>query len=135
VTTRGLRNFNPGNIRHGDPWVGLAPTQDDPSFCTFVSPEYGIRAMAKILLSYKAAGIHTIEDAVHRWAPPNENETDAYVHDVSLRTGIEPTELTDLAAYTTCKNVIKAIIFHENGHQPYSDEVISKGLALAGIEP
>lgn len=135
MTPRGIRLNNPGNIRHGDAWQGLSPTQDDPSFSTFIAPDYGIRAMAKIMQSYKAKGIKTLADAIHRWAPPSENETDAYVHDVSLRTGIDPTAVIDLASYTTCKNVIKAIIYHENGQQPYSDDVISKGLALAGIEP
>lgn len=135
MTTRGIRLNNPTNIRHGEPWVGLAPTQDDPAFCAFVSPEYGIRAAVMILKTYKSKGIMTLRDAIQRWAPPNENETDAYVHDVSSRTGIDPDSCIDLTAYTTCKNVIKAIIYHENGQQPYSDGVISKGLALAGIEP
>lgn len=135
MTTRGIRLNNPGNIRHGEAWQGLGPSQDDPSFATFITPEYGIRAMCKILQSYKAKGIDTIEAAIHRWAPPKENETDAYVHDVSLRSGIDPDAVIDLTAYTTCKNVIKAIIFHENGQQPYSDDVISKGMALAGVNP
>jgi hypothetical protein len=135
MTTRGERNFNPGNIRHGSSWVGLAATQNDPSFCTFISPEYGIRAIAMILASYKAKGIDTLRATVNRWAPPSENETDAYVHDVSSQTGLDPDTCIDLTAFTTCKALVKAIIYHENGEQPYSDETITKGLSLAGIQP
>ena len=41
MTTRGIRNHNPGNIRHGEQWQGLAKEQTDPSFCVFISNEYG----------------------------------------------------------------------------------------------
>ncbi len=50
---RGFRNNNPGNIRHGEPWLGLAEDQTDPDFCQFVSVEYGIRAMFRILETYR----------------------------------------------------------------------------------
>ena len=39
---RGIRNNNPGNIRHGNDWQGISKEQPDPAFCTFVSPEYGL---------------------------------------------------------------------------------------------
>ena len=38
---RGIRNHNPGNIRHGDKWQGLSAEQTDSSFCVFDAPEYG----------------------------------------------------------------------------------------------
>ena len=50
---RGERNNNPGNIRHGSKWQGLSAQQTDPSFCQFVSPEYGIRAIYKLLQTYQ----------------------------------------------------------------------------------
>ena len=52
MVARGIRNNNPGNIRHGEKWEGLSDKQTDSSFCIFVSPEYGIRALAKVLLTY-----------------------------------------------------------------------------------
>lgn len=58
---RGIRNNNPGNIRHSDQWKGLTPEQPDPDFCTFSTPEYGIRAMGVILLNYQRKhGLKTI---------------------------------------------------------------------------
>lgn len=105
----------------------------DPSFCQFIAPEWGIRAIAKIMDSYHSQGIMTLRDAIHRWAPPVENDTDSYVNDVANRTGLDPDSCIDLTSYITCKNVVKAIIFHENGVQPYSDDVIVRGLSLAGV--
>ena len=53
---RGVRNNNPGNIRVGDDWVGLAKSDEmtawqakEQEFCVFSEPKYGIRAMCKIL--------------------------------------------------------------------------------------
>lgn len=55
IQPRGIRNNNPGNIRWGENWQGLKKDgkERDSSFCVFESPEYGIRALAKILINYK----------------------------------------------------------------------------------
>ena len=47
---RGIRNNNPGNIRHGANWQGLNPKgrDIDSAFCVFTAPIYGIRALAKV---------------------------------------------------------------------------------------
>ena len=46
--TRGLRNNNPGNIRHGSSqWQGMSAEQPDNAFIKFDDPVYGIRAIAK----------------------------------------------------------------------------------------
>ena len=52
---RGIRNNNPGNIRHGANWLGLNPNgrNIDSAFCVFTAPVYGIRALAKVLVNYK----------------------------------------------------------------------------------
>lgn len=136
MITRGLRNNNPGNIRLGDPWQGLVPTsqRSDPDFCQFVAPEWGIRAIAKILHSYAVEGVTTLRQAINHWAPPVENDTGAYVNAVSLMTAIQPDIHIDLTTYEAVMPIVKAIIYHENGSQPYDDATIDKGLSLAGIE-
>ena len=49
---RGIRNKNPGNIKLGTDWDGLAAEQLDPTFCTFGEAVMGIRALMRILLTY-----------------------------------------------------------------------------------
>ena len=68
---RGIRNNNPGNIRrNGDPWQGLAKDQTDREFFTFQSAVYGIRALARLLITYQDKyGLCTIEGIITRWAP------------------------------------------------------------------
>ena len=135
MAARGIRNNNPGNIRHGEKWEGLSDKQTDSSFCVFKTPEYGIRAMAKILLNYqKKYGLKTIKQIISRWAPPNENNTQSYIKSVSAAVGVLPDDEISLNNKNIMMSLIKAIIKHENGEQPYSEEQILNGINLAGVK-
>lgn len=129
-TPRGIRNNNPGNIRHGQSWQGMAAEQTDASFVTFISPEYGIRAISKILDTYaNKYGIKTIRGIVQKWAPPNENDTESYVQSVADAVGVSPDKPINLATFK--QDIIGAIIYHENGQQPYNLAQISTGSMMA----
>lgn len=127
--TRGLRNNNPGNIRLGAAWQGMSPTQTDESFVQFVSPEYGIRALARILDNYAARGLTTVASIINTYAPPAENNTGAYVMAVADALGVDPNAQIDVTS--TLPRLVAAIIQHENGLQPYGMDVIQRGIALA----
>jgi len=129
--TRGIRNNNPGNIRQGTSrWQGMSATQPDSEYVTFDSPIYGIRAMAKLLTNYQTRyGLKTIREIITRWAPPVENITESYIANVSRIVGASPDQEIDVAG--SMVPLVKAIITHENGQQPYTDEQINQGIALA----
>ncbi|NRN30985.1 structural protein [Photorhabdus heterorhabditis] len=132
-SSRGIRNNNPGNIRWGDDWQGLVPESQrtDKSFCQFISPEYGIRAMIKILHNYnRKYNLKTVGGIISRWAPPNENNTDTYVNRVCKDTGVSCDQVIDVFNKIFMIKIIKAIITVENGSQPYSNEVIDKAFSL-----
>lgn len=127
MASRGLRNNNPGNIRKSkDDWLGLADLQPDPSFFTFVSDYYGIRALAKILLNYqRKRHLMSVSEMISRWAPSNENDTQAYIAAVSARMKVSPLERVDLTIdVARFVLMVKAIIQHENGTQPFTDQEI-----------
>ena len=135
MATRGIRNNNPGNIRVSkDQWEGM--TGDDGAFVTFDSPESGVRALGKNLLSYGRQGYDSIEKIINRWAPPNENDTKAYIDSVVAATGIPATQSLDLSDPDTLSSLAQAISFHETGSR-YDPEVYQKGVARAlnGISP
>lgn len=137
---RGISNRNPGNIELGDPWQGLSPKQTDGRFAQFVSPAYGIRALARTLITYQDKhGIRTVSGAIHRWAPPVENDTGSYVRAVQRAVG---GDLVDMHDYQYLRPLVEAIIRHENGVGPlknantwYDSATIDKGLELAGVQP
>lgn len=133
---RGLRNHNPGNIRTAgtrngldgaDPWQGLTG-EDEAGYGIFESSSWGIRAMGKVLSSYRNRhGLRTVREIITRWAPPVENPTAAYVDHVAERLDIPPDHpLT--AAQTPA--LVEAIIAHENGRQPFSRAFIMGALEL-----
>lgn len=131
LMARGIRNNNPGNIRHGgSQWQGMSAQQTDTDYVQFDDPVYGIRALAKLLSNYQTRyGLNTVRAIITRWAPPVENITPAYIANVSRLTGLGPDERFNISDYMT--PMVKAIITHENGEQPYSDEQISQGIGLA----
>ncbi len=129
---RGIRNNNPGNLEYSktNPWIGQ--TGDDGRFAKFETPEHGIRALGRNLLSYQRQGIDTVSDIINRWAPPSDNNnTDAYIKAVCAQLGVTADQQLDASNPDTLKALCAAIIQHENGSQPYSDQQLSTGVSAA----
>lgn len=134
---RGARLNNPGNLRHGQPWQGLADVQTDPEFCQFVSPAWGFRAMAVLLLGYQdRSGIKTIKDAITRWAPPSENNTAAYIDAVCKNSGFGATDVLDFHSYNDAYPVLRSITIQEQGSFEglFSKSQLDVGCIKAGLE-
>ena len=129
---RGVRNNNPGNImKGGDNWQGEVQG-NDPRYATFATPEAGIRAMGKTLLTYQEKhGLNSVEAIIARWAPATENNTAAYVATVAKEMGVKPDAALNLRDGDTLAKLTRAMIRVENGNQPYSDQQIATGLAAA----
>jgi len=88
-TTSGFNN-NLGNIR-ATPinWDGKGAPHN--GFETFGTPDQGAGAMVKNLGAYVKANPNvTVAQAIAKWAPPNENNTDLYIRQVAEGTGINP---------------------------------------------
>lgn len=145
LNPRGIRNHNPGNIERNENvrWQGQSVDQSsDPRFVVFDAPKWGIRAIARVLITYQdhrqardGSKIDTLRDIISRWAPPNENDTPAYLQHVATLTLLGIDETIDVYDYATMRALVIAIITHENGCQPYDDATIDAGIRLAGIEP
>lgn len=137
--SRGIRNNNPGNIRRSqDPWQGLAAAQNDPDFFQFQNMVYGIRTLAKILITYQDKyKLQTVADFIHRYAPPFENNTKTYAFIIASRMKRNVTDKINTHDYQDLKALVTAIIQQENGVLPkkyINDAVIDKGLLMAGVE-
>lgn len=128
---RGERNNNPGNIRHGSKWQGLSAQQTDLSFCQFVSPEYGIRAIYKLLQTYqKKYELNTVESIIDRYAPPNENNTTGYINRAAKDIGVSVNEPIDVTSKPVAIALATAIVGVELGYQPYSQKVFEDAWLL-----
>lgn len=127
---RGVRNNNPGNIESGQKWQGAIQSKDS-RFLQFETPEYGFRAMARVLRSYQRQyKLNTIRELIGRWAPPHENDTKKYIDFVARKSGLSATQPINLEDDTTLSKVIKAIAQFENGGNYYNDNQILKGIQM-----
>lgn len=96
--SRGLRNNNPLNIRHSaSRWQGSRVEQTDKAFVQFTSMTMGYRAAWRILETYYKhfEGQHkpfTPRNIIYRWAPPNENDSEAYLKSVCRLTNLAGNE-------------------------------------------
>lgn len=138
-TPRGVRNNNPGNIDRSEvTWQGedrsTAARASEPRFAVFKSPEYGFRALARVLHTYRNRhGLKTVRGIVNRWAPPVENDTGAYVAQVAKALGAHADAVVDVTKMRDAFPIAKAIARHENGADFWSDEIIRAGLILGGV--
>ena len=96
---RGIRNNNPLNIRLSkDRWQGQRAPSTSPkgekTFCEFETMAYGWRTAFRLLCHtyYGKYKLRTIRAIINRWAPSSENNTSAYIANVSRLTGIDPDE-------------------------------------------
>lgn len=87
---RGIDNCNPGNIRHSaERFRGEVRPSRDRHFKQFRAMKWGYRAMFVILNTYRTRyGLRTLSELIGRWAPPAENDTEAYISAVERETGI-----------------------------------------------
>lgn len=115
--SRGLRNCNPGNIRHSrSAFVGEVRPSRDAAFKQFESMAYGYRAMFVLLDSYRRRyGLSNIRAMISRWAPPVENHTEAYIRLVAERSGIDDSTTLDTRSERDMIPVVAAMSEVENG--------------------
>jgi hypothetical protein len=139
--TRGEANNNPGNIDRvkGVTWKGQNPDQSgDVRFIVFLSPVWGLRALARVLLTYSHVypqnterDIDTVREIISRWAPGGENDTEAYVNAVARITGYLPDQTIDVTDPKVMSALVVSIVRQENGRNVYHLDVIEDGVQRA----
>lgn len=145
-TTRGFLNNNPGNLDRSTAYVWNGEIRDpafaqndiqrkeltEGRFCVFTDAKHGIRAMAKNLTAYRNNyGCESTRDYINRWAPPNENDTTAYINAVAQKLGVRSTDFVDIGKLEVMCALIEAIIRVECAGNPYENGEIEKGVSLA----
>jgi hypothetical protein len=128
---RGIRNNNPLNIRVGNNWKGEVANPSDHAFEQFTEMKWGVRAAFIVLRNYiQRHKCNTIRKIISRWAPANENNTQAYIATVSQRANLKPDEV--ISFDNTCQMIalLLAMCYVENGQEISLDDVV-EGWLLA----
>jgi hypothetical protein len=126
----GLRNNNPGNVRSNDPWKGMI--SQNQGFAVFENIAWGLRAMAKSIIHEFNVGNDTVAKLIYEWAPPIENDTEAYISNVISSTDYGRNQ-TLTATNETLLRLMRAIMKVELGGSfaaLITDADINEGLAL-----
>lgn len=102
------------NIRSSASFKWLGQEGQTNGFCNFTSVMFCWRCGAYLIMrSYRRAKVRSIEAIIKRWAPPSENNTEAYIDFVCEQTGFSrkyvPRSETDVAL------LLVAMMFMELG--------------------
>lgn len=125
---RGLRNNNPLNLSYVEGQPGVQGS--DGRFGRYQSMEDGIAAATRQLQIYGQRGLTTVEQIVGRWAPPNENNTPAYVAAVARELGIDPRAPLNLSDPMLVSRLVGAMGRIEVG-RPLDPSVVARGVQRA----
>ena len=136
---RGLRNNNPGNlITTTVAWQGKIPlnknTDQNKKFEQFENVYYGIRAMIRQFITDIGRGKNTVKLLITKYAPPIENDTDAYINSVAKTLGVSPSQkLTEINS-TFLLRLARAVLKVELGkdHVLLTDADIVKSITMLG---
>ncbi len=127
-TPRGIRNNNPLNLEFRDQPGAAMESGSRPRFARFGSMDDGVTAATRQLLLYGQRGHDSVQAIVSRWAPPSENNTAAYIADVSSALGVRPGQTLNLRDPEVMGQLIGAMARKENG-RPLDTETIRRGVA------
>jgi hypothetical protein len=86
TASRPHRNNNPGDLEYGRFTRAHGATGTDGRFAIFKDAEAGFKAMSALLRG-AYVGL-TVAEALNKWAPPIENQTNSYIKNVCFWTGL-----------------------------------------------
>ena len=127
---RNYRNNNLGNLVFANQEGATLESPNakgEQRFARFNTPEEGIRALANQVSSYyngtsAAAGyqkLQTVSSIISKWAPPNENNTNQYIDNVSKYLGVSPNEKIDVSKPEVMTQLVRAIATKEGGNNEF----------------
>ena len=117
IKPRGIRLNNPCNLRQGQGrFIGEYEISKDNEFRQFKSMVFGIRAALHLLIKtyYYLHRLRTVRGIINRWAPSNENNTEAYIEAMCKEIGYRPDEYIEMSEDFWIR-FLDAMIYIENG--------------------
>lgn len=115
-------------------WAGAVPDSeiDGDREEAFIDPLWGLRAAGIVLLNDEVRrGLWTVREIYTSFAPPRENDTEAYIRNMADWIGVDPDARMDLRNAPLLVKALKAGMREEDGEQPYSDDLIEAAAQAA----
>lgn len=134
--TRGLALNNPMNLEDNPNflWEGqIRPTADPGGvLCQFDTVAHGLRAGAKDIVNQsRLDGLNTWNAIITKYAPPSENDTQAYINAMVKGTGVAADCFLDLTNADLLETSLRCVILQEQGSCPFTDDQIARAASEA----
>ena len=134
----GIDNHNPGNVRswHPQAWPGAVDV-DHWHHLIFKRDLDGLKAIHFILAAYGRKHVNTISAIVNRWVGPPRSKKDAlnkrgYLRAVAQKMHRPMNAHVNLGSPATMIRLAHAIVYAENGSDPYSDSLYDEAFNPRG---
>lgn len=125
---RPIRNHNPFNLNYTTiKWEGKLPMDKkiEKRFERFDSPLMGMRAgIINTLTHHIEYGDDTITKLITRHAPPNENNTKAFIKKVARDMGLDPDEKINLKDSYILSQYAEAVVDHEGFYHYFGTSLL-----------
>lgn len=105
---------NPGSV-----------TVDGRNFAAYATPRDGLKAVMGCLASYHKNGKKSVRAMINRYAPPSENDTEAYVRHVTRTTGLDPDRDVDIGDARVLAAITGAILEREHSVKADGGELLA----------
>ena len=122
--SRAWRNNNPGNLEDGKFARDNGAIGSDGRFAIFPDAMTGFNAMTSLLSTSPYQNL-TIEGAINRYAPPNENNVENYLKSIERRTGFPRSKPMNNLSKDNLLKLAKAMKKHE-GNMTGKKRLVSK---------
>jgi len=129
------RFHNPGNLKAGESWKGLAGIESTPrgDFCRFETEIDGLRAMATMIYRCGRDGINTVKSLIKVYHPDlEEAKVEEYAKFVETKMKLERDGEINLTDPLILQRIMPIMIEYETNQEPPSQEEIGK--SIQGIE-
>lgn len=113
--TLAWRDNNPGNLRSANTEIGPNRSANGRQ-AIFETPDAGSAAQSTLAFGPQYQNL-SIGDAIKRYAPPNENDTENYISDVEKRTGLDRGTILNTLNSGQRADYLNALRIHE-GFRP-----------------
>lgn len=127
--TLGERNNNPGNLVFANQKGASRDIFNNGKFATFKTPQDGLDALFKQLKLYSNRDhLNSISAIIGKFAPPNENNTKAYMATVAKKLGVKTDQALNMNDPRVMKQLMEAIVTVENGRNSYAESMYQQAV-------
>ena len=112
TASRSWANNNPGNIEFGSFSKRFGAIGTDGRFAIFPTVEAGFEAQKGLLKGQNYRDL-SLRQAIYRWAPPSENNSDLYARTVAQRAGIDQNTLIRNMSDEQLDRMVRVMAHHE----------------------